>query len=144
MPRLGWFRALTQSDRNCRRTRSPKWKSFARERFNTLSRGPRSEFLTSFPKANSPPGAALAKAAVLNHSLGPGLLTCVEPMTLGNQLQPLFTSPPEAVPPTLQPVILEFWFVAFTTVKGFPLWAMNVPAILHPPTTSSITELPCR
>src|SRR5271155_358379 len=113
--------------------RSPKLKLFAREKLKTVRRGPRSEFLPSSPNANSPAGVALTKAAVLNHSLGPGLATWILPTTLGNQLQPLLTSPPVAVPPTPQPVIVEFRLSLLTTVNGFPLWATTVPAIRHPP-----------
>src|SRR5258705_11979610 len=78
IPRLGWLSALTQSDRNWRRTRSPNRKSLAIDRFNTEREGPRREFLRSFPNAKGTPDPftqASAKAAVLNHSFGFGLLT---------------------------------------------------------------------
>src|SRR5580692_7052369 len=110
----------------------------------TTRRGPLSEFLTSSPNANWPAGAALAKAAVLNHSFGPGWLTLVLAITFGNQLQPLLTSPPEAVPPWPQPVNVELELVLLTTVNGLPLWARNVPDTRHPPTISSSTAWPLR
>src|SRR5580698_2978921 len=120
------------------------------DKLRTVRRGPRREFLPSLPNANGTPVPgvvggvqALTKALVLNHSLGLGLAMCVAAITFGNQLQPLFTSPPVAVPPTLfaQPVRVELELFWLTTVKGFPLWVISVPASLHPPTASLSAEL---
>src|SRR5207253_8426089 len=106
-------------------TRSVMEKAFANDRLRTDSFGPMSEFLCSFPNANCPPDAAGTKAAVLNHWLGPGLLTPVGPTTFGNQLQPL-----------PHPVKVALRLLLVVTVKGFPLWAIKVPAKRHPPAIS--------
>jgi hypothetical protein len=104
-PRLGWFKALTKSARSSRGNRSLKLTAFASDKLTTDSLGPLRVLRPSLPNANTLvvlPSQGVAKAEVLNHwALVLGPLTL--PTTLGNQLQPLLTSPPEAVPPTLQP-----------------------------------------
>src|SRR5580700_520393 len=137
MLKLGWFSALTKSARNSILTRSVKLKPFAKERFITVRRGPRSEFLPSLPNSNNCVADGVggaAKALVLNQQfvvpVGPEAVMVPPgvqlpepgfPTTSRYQLQPLLTSPPVAVPPTLQPVIFWLRLVVLTTVNGVPL-----------------------
>src|ERR1700751_344751 len=129
MLKLGWFSALTKSARISNLTRSVKLKPLARDRLRTVRPGPLSEFLPSLPNWNNAVGSAfvgaggVANALVLNQQfvvpVGPEPPFPPEPVglqlpelgfptTSRYQLQPLLTSPPVAVPPTLQPVIVEF------------------------------------